>query len=100
MGKWSDGQSEVTGPQIVSMLDYSQICFSFSQCKHVRQTFDGILLSTPLLIIIYKGKQGAEAYLRVSPKQEIKMTVTHPLKVKKNIYIKNSWSLHFSTRIH
>lgn len=59
---------------------------AFSQCKHVRQTFDGILLSTPLLIIIYKGKQGAEAYLRVSPKQEIKMTVTHPLKVKK-IYI-------------
>lgn len=69
-----------------SMLDYSQICFSFSQCKHVRKTFDGILLSTPLLIIIYKGKQGAEAYLRVSPKQEIKMTVTHPFKVKK-IYI-------------
>lgn len=29
MEKWSDGQSGVTGSQVVAILDYSQICFSF-----------------------------------------------------------------------
>lgn len=64
--------------EYVSILDFYQFCFSFSQCKLVRQAFDNILPRPSFLITIYKGKQEAETYLRVSPKQEIKMTVTHP----------------------
>lgn len=53
---------------------------SGTQCKVAQQTFVSILPRPPVLIIFYKGKQEAEAYLRVSPKREIKMTVTHPWK--------------------
>lgn len=87
--RWKSGQTVSQEWLVHKLLPFWIIPRSvsaFSQCKNVRQTFDRTLLRTKLLIIIYKGKQGAEAYLRVSPKQEIKMTVTHPLKVKE-IYI-------------
>lgn len=86
--RWESGQT-VSQEWLVDILfpfwvipTFLSTFFSMQTCA---SNFDHILPRTLLLIIIYKGKQGAEAYLRVSPKQEIKMTVTHPFKCKKYI---------------
>lgn len=81
--RWERGQT-VRRERTVFWLLLLQL-FSMQSCAST------VWWRSPEAAGSYHNLQGkeAEAYLRVSPKQEIKMTVTHPWKVKKkNTYIK------------